>query len=51
MQRDEPNMVSVAPGDKAEFIWQYSRAGTVDFACLVPGHYEAGMLGRLTVKS
>lgn len=50
MKHDEPNMVSVAPGEKAEFLWQFSRAGTVDFACLVPGHYEAGMRGWLMVK-
>lgn len=50
MEHQEPNMVSVAAGEKAEFRWRFSRAGTVDFACLVPGHYEAGMRGRLTVK-
>ena len=50
MQHDDPNMVSVAPGEKAELLWQFSRAGTVDFACLRPGHYEAGMRGSLNVK-
>lgn len=50
MQHDEPNMVSVEPGGKAELLWQFSRAGTVDFACLVPGHFEAGMHGKLKVK-
>lgn len=49
MQHDEPNMVSIEPGASAEFRWQFSRAGVVDFACLVPGHYEAGMRGQVTV--
>lgn len=49
MEHDEPNMVSVAPGGEAELRWKFTRRGTVDFACLVPGHYEAGMRGRLRV--
>ena len=50
MEHDEPNMVSVEPGASAEFRWQFSRAGKVDFACLVPGHYEAGMRGAVKVS-
>lgn len=49
MVHDEPNMVTVEPGASAELRWKFSRAGTVDFACLVPGHYESGMRGELTV--
>lgn len=50
MEHDEPNMVSVAPGEQGEVIWQFTKAGKVDFACLQPGHFEAGMKGRVTVS-
>lgn len=49
MEHDDPNMVSLAPGKTGEVIWQFTKAGTVDFACLQPGHYEAGMKGAITV--
>lgn len=49
MEHDEPNMVSLAPGEQGEVIWQFTQPGTVDFACLQPGHFEAGMKGRVTV--
>lgn len=49
MEHDEPNMVSVAPGQSGEIIWQFTKAGRVDFACLQPGHYEAGMKGLVNV--
>ena len=49
MEHDDPNMVSLAPGKTGEIIWQFTKAGTVDFACLQPGHYEAGMKGAVTV--
>lgn len=49
MEHDEPNMVSLAPGAQGEVIWQFTHPGTVDFACLQPGHFEAGMKGRVSV--
>jgi len=49
MEHDEPNMAAVRPGETREIIWQFTRAGTVDFACTVPGHLEAGMIGRVSV--
>lgn len=49
MEHDEPNMVSVGPGQQGEIVWQFTKAGTVHFACLVPGHYEAGMKGAIQV--
>lgn len=49
MEHDEPYMAHVAPGKKGEIIWTFNRAGEFDFACLLPGHYEAGMVGSLTV--
>lgn len=49
MEHDDPNAVSVEPGKTAELIWQFSKAGSFDFACLVPGHFEAGMKGKIAV--
>jgi uncharacterized cupredoxin-like copper-binding protein len=50
MAHDEPNMISVDPGKTGEVVWQFTQAGVVDFACLVPGHFEAGMKGRVVVR-
>jgi len=51
MEHDDPNMVTVAPGKTGEIIWQFTKAGKVDFACLQPGHYDAGMKGLVKVAS
>ncbi|HCY15459.1 MAG: hypothetical protein A2Z93_01630 [Curvibacter sp. GWA2_64_110] len=50
MQHAEPNMVTLAPGKRGGVVWQFSKAGQVDFACLIPGHMEAGMKGLITVE-
>ena len=50
MEHADPNQVSVEPGKTGEMVWQFTRAGTFDFACLQPGHYEAGMRGKVAVK-
>ncbi len=50
MEHDEPYMVHVDPGRKGDMVWTFNRAGTFEFACLIPGHFEAGMVGRITVK-
>ncbi len=50
MEHDEPNEVTVAPGKTASLVWQFTRAGAVEFACLQPGHFEAGMKGKVLVK-
>jgi uncharacterized cupredoxin-like copper-binding protein len=39
----------LAPGKEGEIVWQFTKAGTVNFACLMPGHYEAGMKGQVKV--
>ncbi len=51
MEHDDKNMVTVQPGKSGEIIWQFTRAGKIDFACLLPGHYDAGMKGTVMVKS
>jgi uncharacterized cupredoxin-like copper-binding protein len=50
MEHDEPSKVTLAPGKQGEIIWQFTKAGTVNFACLMPGHYEAGMKGAVKVS-
>jgi len=49
MEHDEPNEVTVHPGETREIVWRFPRSGTVDFACLIPGHFDAGMKGKITV--
>ncbi|HEX7044042.1 MAG TPA: plastocyanin/azurin family copper-binding protein [Burkholderiales bacterium] len=50
MKHVEPNGATVRPGKRGGLIWQFDEAGVVDFACLVPGHFEAGMVGRIEVE-
>jgi len=49
MEHDEPFMAHVAPGKAETMVWQFTRAGEFHFGCLVPGHFEAGMVGRIRV--
>ncbi|MFN3543284.1 MAG: plastocyanin/azurin family copper-binding protein [Thiobacillus sp.] len=49
MEHDEPYMVHVDPGKTGEIVWTFNRAGSFEFACLIAGHYEAGMRGTLIV--
>lgn len=51
MEHDEPNKISLAPGKQGEIIWQFTKAGTVDFACLHVGHFDAGMKGQVKVAA
>jgi uncharacterized cupredoxin-like copper-binding protein len=50
MEHDEPYMVHVDPGKTGEIVWTFNRAGEFEFACLIAGHYEAGMRGTITVN-
>ena len=49
MEHDEPYMVHVGPGKTGEVVWTFNRAGAFDFACLIAGHFDAGMKGRVHV--
>jgi uncharacterized cupredoxin-like copper-binding protein len=49
MQHSEPHMAHVAPGANGEIGWQFTKAGEFQFACLLPGHFEAGMVGTVRV--
>jgi uncharacterized cupredoxin-like copper-binding protein len=50
MKHDDPNAKTIQPGASAEILWHFTKRGTFEFACLIPGHREAGMLGSITVK-
>ncbi|MDI4635226.1 cupredoxin family protein [Pelomonas sp. V22] len=51
MEHADENMVTVAPGKSGEIVWQFTKAGKIDFACLQPGHYDAGMKGAVKVSA
>jgi uncharacterized cupredoxin-like copper-binding protein len=50
MKHDDPNSVLVEPGKTAELTWTFNKATNLEFACNIPGHYQAGMVGKLTVS-
>lgn len=50
MEHADANMAHVKPGAKGEIVWQFTKAREYQFACLIPGHYEAGMVGKVVVK-
>ena len=51
MEHDEPYMAHVAPGKTGEIVWAFNRRGDFDFACLIAGHYQAGMVGKIKVTA
>lgn len=50
MEHADPNQVEVEPGKTGELVWQFTKPGKFDFACLIPGHFEAGMKGKVSVR-
>jgi uncharacterized cupredoxin-like copper-binding protein len=50
MEHDEPNAVRLLPGESAEILWTFGDTGTYEYACLLFGHYEAGMHGPLIIN-
>jgi uncharacterized cupredoxin-like copper-binding protein len=50
MHHHDAWMTHVAPGSTGEIVWRFNRAGSFAYACLVPGHFEAGMAGTIAVK-
>ena len=49
MEHDDPNAIRLAPGKSGEIIWKFTNNGVFKVACLMPGHYDAGMHGDVTV--
>jgi uncharacterized cupredoxin-like copper-binding protein len=50
MGHADPNARRVAPNQTSEMVWKFSKPGEFEFACLIPGHREAGMFGAVDVK-
>jgi uncharacterized cupredoxin-like copper-binding protein len=50
MEHDEPYMAHVKPGATQQMVWQFTKPGEFYYGCLVPGHFEAGMVGKITVQ-
>lgn len=49
MEHDEPYMAHVNANNAGEIVWNFNKAGDFDFACLIAGHYQAGMVGTIIV--
>jgi uncharacterized cupredoxin-like copper-binding protein len=45
----EGNSVLLEPGKTGEVIWTFAQAKDLEFACNVPGHYDAGMMGEFKI--
>ena len=50
MEHDDPNAKRLAPKKTGEIVWAFTKPGEFDFSCLIPGHREAGMTGKIVVK-
>ena len=50
MEHEEAYMAHVNPGKDMDIIWKFTEAGTFEFGCLLPGHYDAGMKGTIKVS-
>ena len=50
IEHESPNMAYVAPGKAEEIVWRFTKPGEFSFACLVAGHFEAGMVGNIALK-
>ena len=50
MQHHDPNGKRVPTAESDALIWKFTKSGEFEFACLIPGHYEAGMHGTIIVK-
>ena len=51
MEHDEPYMAHVGAGHHGSIVWTFNRPGSFAFACPIPGHYQAGMVGKITVAA
>jgi uncharacterized cupredoxin-like copper-binding protein len=50
MEHDDPNGKTLQPKANAEILWRFTKRGEFEFSCLIPGHREAGMTGKVIVK-
>ena len=50
MEHDDPNGKTLQPKGNAEILWRFTKRGEFEYGCLIPGHREAGMTGKVVVK-
>jgi uncharacterized cupredoxin-like copper-binding protein len=50
MEHDDANVAHVNPGSTGRIVWQFTKAGEFYYGCLIPGHFEAGMIGTIVVR-
>jgi uncharacterized cupredoxin-like copper-binding protein len=46
---NDATTVTLAPGETKEVIWAFTKPinGSIEFACQMPGHYQAGMVSKV----
>jgi uncharacterized cupredoxin-like copper-binding protein len=49
MKHGDPNAVSIPEGQVKELVWKFGEPAHIEFACNIPGHYEAGMKGEIMI--
>ncbi len=50
MDHDDPNSVLLEPKGSAEIVWKFGSSARLEFACNIPGHYDAGMMGEIRIR-
>ena len=50
MVHDEPNAVTIEPGQTKQLVWKFGRDPNFEFSCNIPGHAEQGMRGQITLQ-
>ncbi|HET7020786.1 MAG TPA: cupredoxin family protein [Xanthobacteraceae bacterium] len=50
MEHADPNGKRVMPHESGDLVWKFTKRGTFEFACLIPGHYDKGMFGQVIVR-
>lgn len=50
MMHDDPNAITIEPDATGTLAWMFTEPGTVLYGCHEPGHYDAGMVGTITVS-
>ena len=50
MEHDDPNAKRLKPKSTGEIVWQFTKAGTFVFSCMIPGHRQSGMFGTIVVE-
>ena len=50
MEHNDPNSMLIEPGATKELVWTFTKRGSLEFACNMPGHYQSGMVGQINIK-